>query len=97
VFQVMVFGPTNLPGNLRRVELVRRYEEKTGKSVGSVLYAYACALFKLAVVAQQLYKRYHDGLTKEERYAPMLEGVRAVTSAALVAIDKGRIDRLNEG
>ena len=97
VFQVMVFGPTNLPGNLRRVELVRRYEEKTGKAVGSVLYYYACALFKLAVVAQQLYKRYHDGLTKEERYAPMLEGVRAVSSAALHAIDKGRIDRLNEG
>jgi aminoglycoside phosphotransferase (APT) family kinase protein len=96
VFQVMVFGPTNLPGNLRRVELVRRYEEKTGRSVGSILYYYANALFKLAVVAQQLYKRYHDGLTKEERYAPMLEGVRAVTSAALVAIDKGRIDRLSE-
>jgi aminoglycoside phosphotransferase (APT) family kinase protein len=97
VFQVMVFGPTNLPGNLGRVELVRRWEEKTGRAAPPhhVLYCYVCALYKLAVVAQQLYKRWKDGITKEDRYAVMLEGVRAVTAAALVAIDKGRIDRLN--
>jgi len=96
VFQVMVFGPTNLPGNLRRVEIVRRWEEKTGREAppDRVLFCYACALFKLAVVAQQLYKRFKDGLTKEPRYAVMLEGVRAVTAAALVAIDKNRIDAL---
>jgi aminoglycoside phosphotransferase (APT) family kinase protein len=94
VFQLTVFGPTNLPGSLRRVDLVRRYEEKTGRHVGNVLYYYAYALYKLAVVAQQLYRRYKDGLTKEERYAPMLEGVRAVTTAALLAVEMGRIDRL---
>ena len=96
VFQVMVFGPTNRPGNLRRIELVRRWEEKTGRDASNILYYYAYALFKLAVVAQQLYRRYKDGLTQEERYAPMLEGVRAVTSAALHAIDRQRIDRLGE-
>jgi aminoglycoside phosphotransferase (APT) family kinase protein len=96
VFQVMQFGPTSLAGNLRRTEVLRRYEEKTGRPVEGVLFYYAYALFKLAVVAQQLYKRYRDGLTKEERYAPMLEGVRAVTTAALHAIDKGRIDHLAE-
>jgi aminoglycoside phosphotransferase (APT) family kinase protein len=96
VFQVTVFGPTNLPGNLRRRELVARYAEKTGRDVGDVLFYYANALYKLAVVAQQLYKRWKDGLTKEDRYAVMLAGVQAVTSSALVAIDKGRIDRLGE-
>jgi aminoglycoside phosphotransferase (APT) family kinase protein len=96
VFQVMVFGPTNLAGNLRRTEVVRRWSAKTGRDASNILYYYAYALYKLAVVAQQLYKRYKDGLTKEERYAPMLEGVRAVTRAALVAVDKGRIDRLGE-
>lgn len=96
VFQVTVFGPTNLPGNLRRSELVARYAEKTGRDVGDVLFYYANALYKLAVVAQQLYKRWKDGLTKEDRYAVMLAGVQAVTSAALVAIEKGRIDRLGE-
>ena len=98
VFQVMVFGPTNVAGNLTRSEIVRRYAAKTGRAIDEtgVLYYYAFALYKLAVVAQQLYRRYRDGLTKEERYAPMLEGVRAVSSAALLAIEKGRIDRLNE-
>jgi aminoglycoside phosphotransferase (APT) family kinase protein len=96
VFQLTVFGPTNLPGNLRRSELVARYAEKTGRDVGDVLFYYANALYKLAVVAQQLYKRWKDGLTNEDRYSVMLAGVQAVTSAALVAIDKGRIDRLGE-
>jgi aminoglycoside phosphotransferase (APT) family kinase protein len=97
VFQVMVFGPTNLPGNLRRAQIAQRYAEKSGRDLEGILFYYAFSLYKLAVVAQQLYKRYKDGLTKEERYAPMLEGVRAVTSAALVAVAKGRIDRLGEG
>jgi aminoglycoside phosphotransferase (APT) family kinase protein len=94
VFQVTVFGPTNLPGNLTRVELADRWSKATGRDASNVLFYYAFALFKLAVVAQQLYKRWIDGLTKEERYAVMLEAVKAVASSALVAIDKGRIDRL---
>jgi aminoglycoside phosphotransferase (APT) family kinase protein len=94
VFQVMVFGPTNLPGNLTRVDFVERWSRATGRNATNVLFYYAFALFKLAVVAQQLYKRWVDGLTKEDRYAIMLQGVRALAIAALIAIDKGRIDRL---
>jgi aminoglycoside phosphotransferase (APT) family kinase protein len=96
VFQVMVFGPTNLPGNLTRLEFVERWSRATGRDASNVLFYYAFALFKLAVVAQQLYKRWVDGLTKEDRYGVMLEGVRALGFAALMAIDKGRIDRLGD-
>jgi aminoglycoside phosphotransferase (APT) family kinase protein len=94
VFQVTVFGPTNRPGNLTRVEFAERWSRATGRDASDVLFYYAFALFKLAVVAQQLYRRWVDGNTKEERYAMMLEGVKAVASSALVAIEKGRIDRL---
>jgi aminoglycoside phosphotransferase (APT) family kinase protein len=94
VLQVTVFGPTNRPGNLTRMEFVERWSRATGRDASNVLFYYAFALFKLAVVAQQLYKRYADGLTKEDRYAAMLAGVQAVTTSALVAVDKGRIDRL---
>jgi len=96
VFQVMVFGPTSLPGNLGRMDLARRYAHKTGRDVSNVLYYYAFALFKLAVVAQQLYRRHVDGLTKDARMAGMIEGVRALTVAAMKAIEKGRIDGLGE-
>jgi aminoglycoside phosphotransferase (APT) family kinase protein len=97
VFHVMKFGPTALPGNLSRMGIVERYAEKTGRSTDNILFYYTYALYKLSVVAQQLYRRYKDGHTKEERYAAMLMGVRAVTTAALAAIAKGRIDRLAEG
>jgi aminoglycoside phosphotransferase (APT) family kinase protein len=96
VFQVAVFGPTTYPGNLTRAQLAERWSRATGRDAGDVLFYFAFALFKLAVVAQQLYKRYVDGHTKEERYAGMLEGVRAVATSALVAVDKGRIDQLAE-
>ena len=96
VFQVTVFGPTNRPGNLTRVQFAERWSKATGRDASNVLFYYAFALFKLAVVAQQLYRRYVDGHTKEERYAMMIEGVRAVATSALVAVDKGRIDRLGE-
>jgi aminoglycoside phosphotransferase (APT) family kinase protein len=96
IFQVLVFGPTNRPGNLTRVELAERWSKATGRDASNILFYYAFALFKSAVVVQQLYKRWVDGLTKEDRYAMMLEGVKAVASAALVAIDKGRIDRLGD-
>jgi aminoglycoside phosphotransferase (APT) family kinase protein len=95
VFQVMVFGPTNRPGNLTRAEFVARWSRATGRDATNVLFYYAFALFKLGVVAQQLYKRYVDGFTTEERFAAMIMGVRAVAAGALVAIDKGRIDRLD--
>ena len=94
VFQVMVFGPTNGPGNLRRMDLARRYADRTGRDVSNVLYYYAFALFKLAVVGQQLYRRHVDGLTRDLRMAAMGDGVKALAAAAMQAIGKGRIDRL---
>jgi aminoglycoside phosphotransferase (APT) family kinase protein len=96
VFQIAIFGPTNVPGNLTRVEFAERWSRATGRDAGNVLFYFAFALFKLAVVAQQLYKRWVDGNTKEERYAGMLEGVRAVATSALVAVEKGRIDQLGD-
>ncbi len=96
VFQVTLFGPTNRPGNLTRLEFVDRWQKATGHDASNVLFYYAFALYKLAVVAQQLYKRYVDGLTKEDRYSVMLAGVQALTTAALVAVEKGRIDRLDQ-
>ena len=94
VLRVKVFGPTDRPGNLTRMQFVERWSRATGRDASNVLYYYAFALFKLAVVSQQLYKRYVDGLTREDRYAVMLTGVRAVATAGLLAVDKGRIDRL---
>lgn len=94
LMQAMRFGPTYLPGNLTRLELVRRYEEKTGRPVTNLVFYFAFSLFKLAVVAQQLYARYVRGQTTEPRYAMLIEGVKGLTAAAVKVVEQDRIDRI---
>ncbi|HEX4965215.1 MAG TPA: phosphotransferase family protein [Thermoanaerobaculia bacterium] len=87
-------GPTTLPGNLRRAEVVERYAAATGRDVSGILFYYVYGLFKIAVIAQQIYYRYQQGLTKDERFAALIGAVRILGHTAAQAIAKGRIDRL---
>jgi len=59
---------TSQPGWFTRDELVQRYAEKTGRDVSLMGYYEVFALFKLAVVLQQIYVRFHRGQTKDERF-----------------------------
>lgn len=88
------YGPTFLPGCLSRAEVVARYAERSGRPVGSVLFHYVFALFKIAVIVQQIYKRYVDGHTHDPRFAGLGRSVRVLGSQAMRAIERGRIDRL---
>jgi len=87
-------GPTGLPGNLTRAEVVERYAAKSGREVSEILFYYVFGLFKIAVIAQQIYLRYRQGLTRDERFAALLGSVRLLGQTARQAIDRGRIDRL---
>jgi aminoglycoside phosphotransferase (APT) family kinase protein len=88
-------GPTTLPGNLRRAEVVERYAAVSGRDVSNILFYYVYGLFKIAVIAQQIYYRYKQGLTKDERFAALIGAVRILGHTAAQALDKGRIDRLD--
>lgn len=88
-------GPTTLPGNLRRAEVVERYAKATGRDVSDVVFHYVFGLFKIAVIAQQIYYRFQQGLTQDPRFAAMLPAVRLLGRTAVQAIDKRRIDRLS--
>jgi aminoglycoside phosphotransferase (APT) family kinase protein len=88
-------GPTTLPGNLRRVEVVERYARATGRDVSDIVFHYVFGLFKIAVIAQQIYYRFKQGLTQDPRFAAMLPAVRLLGRTAVQAIDKRRIDRLS--
>jgi aminoglycoside phosphotransferase (APT) family kinase protein len=88
-------GPTPLPGNLSRAEVVERYAARSGRDVSRILFYYVFGLFKIAVIAQQIYYRYQQGLTRDERFAALLGAVRILGRTASQAIDKGRIDRLD--
>jgi aminoglycoside phosphotransferase (APT) family kinase protein len=89
--QVVRWGPTALPGALTRAELAARYAEQSGRDVSNALFYYCFGLFKTAVVIQQIYYRYKQGLTKDERFAPLIHGVRILCDRAAQAIELGRI------
>ncbi len=92
--RALPLGPTALPGNLSRRELVERYARKSGRDVGSVLFHYVFALFKIAVIAQQIYKRFKDGFTHDPRFGQLIFAVGILGEQAARALEKGRIDRL---
>ena len=87
-------GLTALPGNLSRAEVVERYARATGRDASGILFYYVFGLLKIAVIAQQIYCRYRRGLTRDERFAPLLDGVRLLGRTAAQAIARQRIDRL---
>ena len=59
---------TSEPGWFTRDELIGRYARETGRDVSLIDYYEVFALFKLAVVLQQIYVRFHRGQTQDERF-----------------------------
>jgi aminoglycoside phosphotransferase (APT) family kinase protein len=61
--------PSTVPGFLSRRAAVERYGARRGVDVSAVPYYYVFGLFKIGVVLQQIYHRYHLGQTKDARFA----------------------------
>ena len=60
--------PTHLPGMLTRREVVEYYAQKTGRGVGDWAFYEVYGLFRLAVIAQQIYYRYQQGQTRNPAF-----------------------------
>ncbi len=65
----MALKPEN--GFLSREEIIDRYREKTGIDTGPIRFYECFALWKTAVVLQQIFIRYHRGQTKDQRFAAL--------------------------
>ncbi len=89
--QMMRTMPTNLPGALTRQGIIDRYGEKTGRDVGDFDYYYCFGLFRLAVIAQQIYNRYFHGLTQNKRFAMLIFGVHALEKTAMNIVNGSKI------
>jgi aminoglycoside phosphotransferase (APT) family kinase protein len=85
-----IVGPTTEAGSLSRRELVERYGRATGRDISNLLFCYVCGLFKVAVIAQQIYARYVRGMTRDPRFAGFNRLVAALGTGAVRAIDTGR-------
>jgi aminoglycoside phosphotransferase (APT) family kinase protein len=85
------WGPTTEPGSFTRGEIVHYYAQKTRCDTSQIAFYLAFARFKLAVIVQQIYYRYQQGLTKDERFAAMPEKIQFLLRAALHGAQTGRI------
>lgn len=83
--------PTFLEGFPRRAEVVARYAARTGRDLATIGFYETFALFKLAVVLQQIYVRWVRGQTKDERFAAFAPQVHRL---AELAADVRRRSRL---
>ncbi len=85
--QKIRWGPSTYAGSLTRAQLVERYARATGRDVSNMVFYLAFARFKVAVIIQQIYYRYHEGLTKDPRFASMPEVIKILLRASLRAVE----------
>jgi aminoglycoside phosphotransferase (APT) family kinase protein len=64
---------TTLPGWITPAELIDRYAQQSGHDLSTLRYFEVFALFKIAVVIQQIYYRFVKGQTDDNQpYLPDL-------------------------
>lgn len=87
-FQGMAMMPTGDIGFLTRTELVKRYGERSGRSVSDINFYHALGLFRLTVIIAQIYIRYHRGQTQDKRFTAFGPMIPMMARAALDVIEE---------
>jgi aminoglycoside phosphotransferase (APT) family kinase protein len=85
-------SPTIFEGNPIRSEIVEMYAQKSHSDIQNMVFYYAFGLFKIAVIAQQIYYRYSKGLTTDPRFANLNKASELCCNLALKAIKTKSID-----
>lgn len=63
--------PTQTLGFMSRAEAVERYAERSGRDTSGIAYYTVFGTFKMAVVLQQIFFRFHRGQTQDARFAEL--------------------------
>lgn len=87
-------SPTVMEGNPSRSEIVQGYASKSGRNVDNLVFYYAYGLFKIAVIAQQIYYRFKHGHTTDPRFSQLNKASALCCNTAWQAIQKNEIDNL---
>ena len=85
--QVMRTMPTHMEGALTRQEILDQYEKQTGRSTRHFDFYYCFGLFRLAVIAQQIYYRFFHKITNNKRFALLIFAVINLEKTALKLIE----------
>ena len=73
---------TTKPGWFTRDEVLERYAQRTKLDVSNIKFYEVFAVFKLAVVLQQIFYRYHRGQTDDARFAALDKRVELLAHMA---------------
>jgi aminoglycoside phosphotransferase (APT) family kinase protein len=84
-------GLAAAPGSPTRAELVAAYGRITGRDVSDALWYYVFGVFRLAVVAQQIYARHLAGHAPDPRFAGLGRVVAALGERAERAVTTGQL------
>jgi len=87
-------SPTIMDGNPGRIALAELYEKKSGRKVDHLVFYYVFGLFKIAVIAQQIFYRYDKGLTNNPKFAHLDKLAKFLCDMAWQAVQKNRIEDL---
>jgi aminoglycoside phosphotransferase (APT) family kinase protein len=69
---------TATPGFMTRKEIIDRYAEESGRDLSEMHWYVVFGYFKLAGILQQIFARWKNGQTKDERFATFDERVRTL-------------------
>jgi aminoglycoside phosphotransferase (APT) family kinase protein len=83
--------PTTREGMFTRHDLMKSYAERMGISLENYDYYYCFGLFRLAVIAQQIYYRFAHGQTKDERFKLLIVVVHVLEETARKVIEKSAL------
>jgi aminoglycoside phosphotransferase (APT) family kinase protein len=78
-------------GNFTRAELVEYYASKSSLDLSNILFYYVFGLCKVAVIAQQIYKRYALGFSTDVRFSILNQVVKAAGIRAMESIKLNKI------
>lgn len=79
---------TAQPGWYTRDQLVNRYVQQTGRDVTHLRYFEVLGVFKLAVIIQQIYHRFHCGQTRDERFRHFDQRTRGLVQLAASLVER---------
>ena len=81
--------PTLAPGMPTRQQIVKWYAQKTGTAIEHFDWYYCFGLFRLAVIAQQIYYRFFHGQTTDKRFSMLGFAVGILEKTAVRVMETG--------
>lgn len=86
-----MFNLSYLEGNFTRSEVIEYYASKSPLNLENMIFYYTYGLFKVGVIAQQIYKRFKLGFAQDPRFSGLILVVDACGKKALESIHSQKI------